>query len=354
MLNYIIMLFILCFMAFVLFYKVKQNEDGRQFFDLNNSMALRGFWCLVVVLTHIPPAFQNAVQARIGNLGVVCIMFFFMTSGYGLSLKFKKEPDSIRVFWRQRLPKILIASVLVNISLRLLKLAFLDKKITVTDMLWIPMWIRWLLVCYFIFWITHRISYKTANMLIRKVICSLLVIVFSITMYFLWKYKIIHQPVWSAACPGFIYGIFLVDIKEWFVELFEVKWLKKMIAIAVVSILIAIVYLKFKDIIFWGDYFLKVMFGTALTVLMLASNVRVSYGNKISMFLGKISFEVYLIHNGLMTILKGVFPKLTSGVFILVALALTIILAFVFNRISTQLTKWFYMLPFMKVKNGTT
>ena len=58
---------IVIFLAMTLVACAQVQEDGKHFFDINNSNALRGFWCLIVVLVHIPVAHQNRIQDMIGS-----------------------------------------------------------------------------------------------------------------------------------------------------------------------------------------------------------------------------------------------------------------------------------------------
>ena len=94
-------------------------------------------------------------------------------------------------------------------------------------------------------------------------------------------------------------------------------------------------YLKFKIIPFWGDYLLKIILGILIIAFMLAINVKVSIGNRVSNYLGSISFEVYLVHILSFSIVKKITPDMSSGVFILVSLILTVVLASAIKRIST-------------------
>lgn len=94
-------------------------------------------------------------------------------------------------------------------------------------------------------------------------------------------------------------------------------------------------YLKFKTISFLGDYLLKILPGIFITTFMLAINTKVSIGNRVSNYLGSISFEVYVVHTLVFYIVKNVNSNLSSGVFILVSLILTVVLANIIKKLST-------------------
>lgn len=116
MIDYGIMGGIIIFLIFILVFKSKYIPNANDnFFDINNSKAIRGFWCLVVILVHIPQDYQNKIQDMIGSFAYIGVTFFFMTSAYGLSIAADKKPDSISRFWRTRLPKLIIPNWLINI-----------------------------------------------------------------------------------------------------------------------------------------------------------------------------------------------------------------------------------------------
>ncbi len=149
--TYAIMGLVLLFMAFILIYKAKLTKDTSHFFNLTNTTAMRGFWCIIVILVHIPAVYQNRIQDLMGSFAYIGVTFFFMTSAYGLKVGAKKNPDSTKVFWRRRLPKLLIPMFLVNVLTMVMHLIEC-KDISPLDLLSVNMWVVWLLACYAIYW----------------------------------------------------------------------------------------------------------------------------------------------------------------------------------------------------------
>lgn len=347
MVDYLIMFAILVFLAFDLLFKVKRKETTTHFFDLDNTIALRGFCCIVVIIGHTPLAYQNRIQDMILSFGYIVITFFFMTSGYGLTLKNNNKPDSIKFFWRQRLPKLLITGWLINIVSKVVNVVILKEKCGLMDYFHIHGWIKWLIACYFFFWISHRIKYTSKNYVLRRIICTVLVVIFSITMYVLKNKGIITKTIWPTECYGFIWGMLLCDYREVFIKVFNNKWLRKILGVLIVALLLGVSYLKFKPVIFFGDYLLKIILGLAIIIFILVSNIRFSYGNAVSMFLGRISFEIYLTHGTVIHIIQGLLPKLSSGMFILLAIVITVAVSFVLHILISKIVKLFYKIPIM-------
>ena len=77
------MITLLILMAFFsgLIYKAKVYPEGNpNFFDINNTVAMRAFCCIIVVMVHIPAMYQNKLQDAVGSFGYIAVSFFFMTS----------------------------------------------------------------------------------------------------------------------------------------------------------------------------------------------------------------------------------------------------------------------------------
>ena len=90
MVTNLIMFCILIFLGLTLLMGAQISDTDGHFFNKENSNALRGFWCLIVILVHVPVAYQNRIQDMIGSFAYIGVTFFFMTSAYGLRLSIVK------------------------------------------------------------------------------------------------------------------------------------------------------------------------------------------------------------------------------------------------------------------------
>ena len=180
----------------------KYRPDGGHFFDRENSGAMRGFWCLIIVLVHVPGAYQNGLQDMLGSFAYVGVSFFFMTSAFGLRLAAETRPESMAFFWRNRLPKLLVPCVLSN-AIHMALYAAAGSRVRLWMLLSIGGWVRWLLVCYLFFWLSDRLLPKKWR---DWAVCGL-VILFSLGVY-------LSKPERTTWCPevlGFAWGILLVS-----------------------------------------------------------------------------------------------------------------------------------------------
>ncbi len=346
--DYAVTLLILAFMVFLVLFKAKYNNNGEHFFDADSTKTLRASWIFVIVMAHLDSRFQNPLQELILHFGYVGITFFFMSSGYGLSLSHDKNPDGIRFFWRKKLPKLVLACWLVTLIFALvLRLGF-GLKLQAKEFLVIESWIRWLLACYFIFWITHIIRLKSR--VAADILCCVGVAIFSLTVYFLSQRGIITETTWVTECYGFAWGILIHRYREKFLTLTKSKWIQKALAFMAVSVVLGLAYLKFKREPLAGDYLLKIVLGASILTVVLIINTRISFGNKISLFLGALTLETYLVHLKVIIIMNMSCYRMPAWLFTPTAILLTIIISVAVQFVLKLLLKPIYKIPFMNEK----
>lgn len=75
MLTVFCMILLVLFLGFVVLYR---DSDGRKstFFDLESTNCMRGFWCIIILLVHIPSEYQNSIQDAIGSFAYIGVTFF--------------------------------------------------------------------------------------------------------------------------------------------------------------------------------------------------------------------------------------------------------------------------------------
>ena len=126
----------------------------------------------------------------------------------------------------------------------------------------------------------------------------------------------------------------MVDVKENVLGFAKKQWILKAVVLGLASCICGLGYLKLKLIVFWGDSLLKIVLGLLLLALLLYLNTRICFGNKVSAFLGEISFEVYLTHELVFRLIDKWIPSVNSGIYIVICLLITVIVAVIVKCIS--------------------
>lgn len=318
----VIMMLILLLLALTMLYKTELVDNNEQWFSKTSTSAMRGFWSIVIILVHIPEAYQNPLQDMAGSFAYVGVTFFFMTSAYGLKLA---QSAGIEKFWLRRLPKLMIPMLCVNLAA-----IFLTGAAPLPRLFSVDKWVIWLLSCYLIFWAVYRSACKH-----KDAIVCFCVMAYSMIWFTVWPNR-----GWPTEIYGFIWGILLANMKGRITGKISTKsWAGLCCICCIAAGILGVLYLKYKPIIFWGNYLLKICLGLAIIVLILCLNLKIRIGNQINLFLGRISYEVYLSHVTVMKCIVKIRPGLQSGQFIVASILGTLVLAAVIHEISSGILK---------------
>ncbi|WP_288683443.1 acyltransferase [uncultured Eubacterium sp.] len=309
---------------------INYSQQDNRFFDKENTNAMRGFWSLIIILVHIPSVYQNQIQDMLGSFAYIGVTFFFMTSAYGLKMSLRNSQNKLR-FWRRRLIKILVPCITTNI-VSIIVLNIIEEKASLSDVVHINDWVKWLLVCYGIFEIVNIVVPKEKN---DKYVC-VGVLVFSLMIYILKMIGIFESTTWCSEIFGFVWGIIFASKKEEIYDWINEKWQKKVMVGFIGTLMIGIFYLKFKNILFLGDYVLKIILGLAIIFFVLILNTRMNLNNRISRMLGKISYETYLLQWTMIPAISCLGLK-ESGVYILMLYISIILVAYIVNGVDKKI-----------------
>lgn len=317
-----------------------KRDDSVSFFSKDFTTVLKGLACLVVIYVHVPEAYQNPVQRMILSFGYVGVTIFFLISAYGMQLSVEKSKTYLKTFWRNRLVSLLIPTLLVNILDIALRMGILHRDFSVNVLIYICGYVKVLLAYCLWFFIVELLRRKIK----KDILCDVLLIagVFGSSLFdYFTNIGVANSSVanWPFERMGLVWGLLLYRFRKPVANFFANKQLKKTIILLIVSLVMGVAYLKFKHIVFWGEYLLKISLGFAIIAFTLCSSYGFALKGKVCMFIGGISFEIYLIHEITMRVLANTIKGSDSGVFIILTVAITIALATIINKIGKPLVK---------------
>lgn len=329
--SYILMILFLIIYVAIILVQIEYQPDKEDFFNLYDSTMLKGAFCIIVMLVHIPTTYQNRIQDMLGSFAYIGVTFFFLTSAYGLKYGVAHKENYLRRFWLKRLPAILVPAVLCNIVAVAVNIV-IGEDIAILSFFNVNDWVKVLLLFYFVFWLVYYSTgkIKMGGCLPDVFIC--LVVVFFSLIDRMTPLKI--TLIWPTESIGFAYGIILADCVDWMKKWSDRQWGKKNVLFFLLGGIIGVAYCKFKQVEMLGDYCLKVFLGFVLLMLILQLMRKVKIGNKVLAFLGSISYEIYLLHGTVFTFLAEVTVIENSGVFIWCAVIVTIVFSVIVKKIS--------------------
>lgn len=341
MLNYILTILIPLIAIIAGGYKNVKKSNAEDLFSKNYTSVLKGICCIIVVMVHVRDGYKNSLQDAIGSFAYVCVTLFFMISAYGMQLSVEKKTDYIKHFWRNRLLALLIPCLFINIFSSLL-FGLLDNCINFNQVWYINNYVLVLLEYCLWFYIIMKLQKKLSisKTWIIDIMLISGVLVSSLISFFIYEGHFgSNLTSWRCERFGLIWGLlfyrYIPLIKRFLIH----KRLYKTILFTLLCMIFGIMYLRFKSVYFWGEYILKIILGLVIIVWMMLLTVKRQFGNRFSFWLGKISYEVYLLHTIVMFAIIKVSNNLSSGLFILITYIFTLIISTIINWCSNKVIK---------------
>ena len=321
--------------------KSKAVNHADDLFSKDYTTVLKGICCIVVVMVHVKGAYQNALQDTIGSFAFVCVTLFFMVSAYGMQQSVERKSNYLQHFWRNRLLALLTPCLLINVCFYLIN-KLIGRDVSIDTLAYIDNYVVVLLG----YCIWFYLVIKSKEWLgIRKVWVTDLLLVIGVAISSIYSYLSATSGVVSAEMNwcyerwGLIWGVliyrFFPIIKAWTIN----QRVKKFIFFSLLALITGLLYLKFKEAYFSGEYLLKIFLGAVIIVWMLLLTVKRKYGNRLSLYLGNISYEVYLSHRMVMSLLVFLVPQQSSGLFIFSTYLVTILFSMGVHAVSSRLVK---------------
>ena len=339
---------------------------------LQNSKAVLGFFALLIVLHHLVQTIgaENAsILACLEHFGVCLVGGFFFYSGYGLMKSKQNKPGYFKGFFRKRFPAILIPFYLCIIVF--LATEFLSgQRYNVTE--WLAYLSGWLLINSHMWYIVEIALLYTVFYLLFRFIkrehFAILGMFLFLCLLTAGSLLLGHGEYWFQGEWWYNSSlIFLLGILMAYREESILTFLKKHYVMLTVFFSLAylvLTYVTSQMLLYHGywtetpdnpQYYDKVITllpQLGMTVffvcLMVMISLKCRFDNTVLRFLGKISLELYLIHNLFINHLSAITG---AGLYILAVLMCSVIAATLLHDISTFILCKINKKPFPKRKD---
>ncbi len=347
-LLFIVLLFV-ALLKTKLIMPLKRYDDD--FMSVKNCNSYKGFFALIVIMHHISQRVSNGfLPPDFTRVGYLAVAVFLFLSGYGLQKQNLSKPDYSKGFLLKRIPAILIPYMVMTIIYWLIYAILGDVRSIGT--IWHNfivngdpiVWFSWYVVCILYFYITFYFLMKIfktsrAGMIFGGIaFCALYVFICSKLGFGLW---------WYQTSFVFVLGIVFSSYEEKIL-----KFIKKYyVTVLLLSLTFFIVLAKHKWEIYWLIPSLKTEFllVAVLSFLFILSfftlTLKIKTNNKFLDFLGKISFEIYMVQGALMLLLRNERIYMQNDFYrSVLVLAGSLLFAFVLNKIfSYILNKYLFL-----------
>lgn len=320
------MILFLCIVALLIFYKIDIGKNvENSFTEKKQANIIRGICCIIVVLVHIPLEHGNFIQDAIGSFGYIAVTVFFLLSAFGLKYSLENKKDYLKHFLKNRLLVIYIPFILANLLYQIITIRNGFDILSIIGIKNIT-FVGELILFYLIFYIVYK---NIKNIKIADIVMISLVVIFSIVSY-LFKFG------WYVECLGFAYGIIIFNIQDKINNMLNKHYFINLLIFTGLSIILGIVYIKIKNVELI-NYIIKIILGISLISLISVLFKKIRVYNKFLDILGNISYEIFLLHTIIIYILRNL--NIISGLYIITVLIITIICAYIMNKIDNKISK---------------
>lgn len=334
MITNICMLFVLTIIVLIGLYgaSIKQDET---FFSKNDTIYLKGILCFIVMFVHVPIQYTNTIQDMIGSFAFIAVSMFFMISSYGLMLNYSKNSNNRLSFFIKRILKLLLPALIINIINCLIH--YLDQSYISDNYLQFIFYLnKWLTM----FLIVNIIFFIIKSLIKDKKIADMLLITIPI-LYCIYNLTFCNSIInyWPIESLGFSIGIILYKNKTTVDTFISNHWLKNFLISFIFAFTFGLLYVLLKNNIIHIANIFKVLLEISFIYMVLTVLKKINLGNKVSFFLGKISYEFYLIHEIIFYFCQNIIKINNSGIFIIISIILIIIISAIVNYICEIILK---------------
>lgn len=319
-----------------------------------NTNAVKGLLAIGILLSHFPKyEIRQLPFTAVSTIGSIGVGVFFFFSGYLLSISAKKKES----FFVGFIPKKIIRIGVPFILLFAFSLIFKVFRREVLDFFssfiyghpysntWYVFAIIFFYICfYFCF---RKCDFENKKGIANSLICLfLLIVLYTVLTAFVFKWGSWWYKTPLCFYIGIVFGLFKKDIEAFFKKYYFLSLLFS-IFFCFVSYFLPAINNRFSLIptdtnLIW--ILNESLMGISFTTLLMLIIYKLHFINPITVLLGKYSYEIYLWHGLIMEIMfvcigENFNTLLSQEFFSISVLTITIIVAVLFNKLSSYIIK---------------
>ena len=326
-------------------YKAKyfKKDFDREYLTVIQGISIRGVFALMIVLHHLGMDSQGGILFKgLRHLGLYFTAFFFFLSGYGIIKQYLNSSEYISRFIKKRFTKVMIPYALATISYWVYDLCCGNKYgciyivsniVSGKPIVRNSWYVIAIAVFYVVFYFCARIWRNEKSIIIAMNCFSLIWILFCVVIgYESYFYETSHLlPL------GMLYAFNEAKVIR-FIKNHYAQFLIGIVSVCMLCVGTVALYNDKIDIIVKEAYYIvtSVLIVEIFIVLFLKLRIR----NVFTKFLGKISFELYLFHGLVMSMLHRFLPDINTYIYIIGVLCISILLATLINAIDRRVIRF--------------
>ena len=294
-----------------------------------NTNNIKGLIAFTIIFHHLSQRIEGESLFLLRNIGYLIVGIFLFYSGYGLTKATLTKANYLDKFWIKRFPKVVIPFILSNLLFIIGYVIFENKLYTTIEAINYIIGIKlidsfkWYIWTTIILYIGYYILFKTF-----KENKAIILVFLYINIYFWICYIFKIGGWWYNSIFSFFGGVLFGKYGEKIIQFIKVKYLYTIIPIAI--FLLVYTY-GIKN----GNIFTATIANTSFIISFVFISIKLRIGNKITKFLGTISYEIYLVHRLVLDILN--YRIQNRYIYVVASVIGSIVLAYLFSIIAKKI-----------------
>ena len=311
--------------AIVLFGIEKKKIVGQPL-EERQATALRGICAVEIMIGHIGLYTGNEILYPNRKAGVLFVGVFLLLSGYGVAYSVEHKKDYLQHFIRKKILKLILPAYLVYFLYEVFKILFIqnvnwDILINIRNFLTVLNWYVWeQLAFYIIYYFVYKIMPEKVDLILGYISFIFICVAFA--------GKRLDNP-WYGSTLCFVLGLIYYKHKEKIQKLISRRFWMMVVGFGCLLAASTGAFLLLGNESIIGNPLARNIASLSFCMIVLTVLSKVKIGNQVSYCLGKCSYEIYLIHSFVLSLLwehgvepQGLFCWLTAGISVVSALGI--------------------------------
>lgn len=300
-----------------------RTRNFEQVMTMKQVTVLKGICATEIVLGHIGFITESPVLFANRKAGILFVGMFLFLSGYGLMWSKEHKRDYLNHFIMRKALHILGPAYIIYSLFQIMEccvsgnMQYLFYLVDIRHFAVSNNWFVWeILGLYILFGIFYRYwTQQKANILLGAAILLFVGCAYALKM---------ENPWYGSTCC-FILGIFYYQKKEKITPIYEKHLLKIMSFGTILMVFCFGLFFGLGNDSIIGNPIARNGAACLFCVITIGMLHKITIGNKLSLLLGNLSYEIYLVHPYLLGFLKSKIHSLT--VYAVAVMCLTIVMA---------------------------
>jgi len=326
----------------LLLYLLPQNKE---YLNVKSTSGLRGFLALGIIFHHISPLVKTGEEfSNFSYMGTYIVSIFFFLSAYGLYVQNESRENYLDNFLVKRLSKIIVPFFIISliymfyrfVNGQLIDLNFFINLFKQGSTIIYNGWFVDIIILMYIFF---YLSFKFFQNKFLSIILNTIFII----CYICLAIKLGYNFWWYNSVLAFAIGLIWAKNQNKIDRFLEKYYF---IVIVLVTVLLFVshrydILLKYLHIEDSYSYALaanldNIIFTIYFIIVFLK---KINFSNVYLNLIGRISFELYMIHGLVISMLAKIFvsSRVNDVLFTLFVLIISLILAWIVNKIDKRI-----------------